>query len=56
MPKCECLKTYGIGKSAAKPRIGEGSTTIRKEYAAITQRWKWMDVMRLEFGDYEKKI
>ena len=27
MPKCECLKTKEIGKSAAKPRIEEGSTT-----------------------------
>ena len=28
MPKCDGLKIMWIGKSAAKPRTGEGSTTI----------------------------
>lgn len=28
MSKCECLKIIGIGQSAAKPRIEEGSTAM----------------------------
>jgi hypothetical protein len=27
---CECLKNNEIGQSAAKPRIGESSTTIER--------------------------
>ena len=38
MPMCECLKIMRIGQSAAKLRIGEGSTTI--PYGSrITSDW-----------------